>query len=101
MTASDGSRQDAGGRYPSCAVPLAEDRRADPNHGRALGDGGFEVAGHPHGQRVQVQPLRAQTLLQPAQFRKAPALEGNVVGGLRDRHQAAQPEIRQAGNRLR
>ncbi|MNW15011.1 hypothetical protein D3C71_2133860 [compost metagenome] len=52
---------------------------------------------HAHGQGVQA---KAQALLQVAQAGERGFLCGAVIGGLRDRHQPAQAQVGQAGDRL-
>src|SRR5882672_4553608 len=76
----------------SCiSASLAKNRGADPHAVGAGRDRGLEVGGHPHGQRVELEPLAAHAL---AQRRESPEPLPRVAGLWRDRHEAAQLESR-------
>ena len=68
----------------------AEQRGADPHHGRAFLDRGLEVAAHAHRQRVEPGAARVELSQQRAQLREPGALARRLALLGRHAHQAAQ-----------
>src|SRR5579863_2389320 len=92
-----------GYRKPGGSLRLArpENSRADPDQRRAFGDGGFQVVGHTHRERIQLQALGVQSIPQFAQPPEGRALRIQILRGGRDGHEAAELQVWQGGDRFR
>src|SRR5688572_9917555 len=77
----------------------SKDGGADAHQRRALRDRRLEIVRHAHGKHIERIAAGDQLFLQLAHLREAPSLQGGVGSRLRNRHQAAQPEARQARHR--
>lgn len=89
------------GRGAVRVVARAEDRGADTHDCRAFGDRGLEIVRHAHRQRIEREPARAQLLEERMQRAMRRAFRFGVGFGFGNRHQAAQPQRGQRGDRAR
>src|SRR5690606_1175666 len=74
------------------AGPRAEQRSADSDHGRALGDRRLEIVRHAHRERVDRWMGLTRALEQRAHAPERLAAAVHVGGGGGNRHQAAQAQ---------
>ena len=73
----------------------AENRAAHAHNRRAFQNSCFQVLRHTHGQRIQQNSLGRKRVFQLTQSTEPVALQFEVSGGLRDRHQSTQMQPRQ------